>query len=82
MFGRTERGATLAVVNTNQDRAVELSLSGNIPELSNLSLYAYGNGLLKLDGDKLLPAQRELTLTAESRIRLAPETMLVYTSLE
>lgn len=42
MFGRTERGATLAVVNTNQDRAVELSLSGNIPELSNLSLYAYG----------------------------------------
>ena len=82
MFGRTERGATLAVVNTNQDRAVELSLSGNIPELSNLSLYAYGNGLLKLDGEKLLPAQRELTLTAESRIRLAPETMLVYTSLE
>lgn len=41
-----------------------------------------GNGLLKLDGDKLLPAQRELTAHGGSRIRLGPETMLVYTSLE
>lgn len=82
MFGRSAEGVTLAVVNTDRERAVELTLGGECSGLTGLSCYVYGEGLLKLDGERLLPAGRGVTLAPGSRIRLEPETMLVYTSME
>ena len=81
MVGRTDKGATVAVVNTHADRAVELTLRGLPAPLSGLSLYVYGEGVLKLDGERLLPTEQGVTLEEGARIRLEPETMLVYTSM-
>ena len=78
MVGRTDEGVTLAVVNTHADCAVELTLRGF--EASGLSLYVYGEGL-KLDGERLLPTEQGVALEEGARIRLEPETMLVYTSM-
>ena len=78
MVGRTDEGVTLAVVNTHADCAVELTLRGF--EASGLSLYVYGEGL-KLDGERLLPTEQVVALEEGARIRLEPETMLVYTSM-
>lgn len=82
MFGRKAGGATLAVVNTDRERAVELTLGGECSGLTGLSCYLYGKGVLKLDGERLLPVECGMTLAPGSRIRLEPETMLVYTSME
>lgn len=82
MFGRKAGGVTLAVVNTDRERAVELTLGGECSGLTGLSCYVYGQGVLKLDGERLLPVGRGMTLAPGSRIRLEPETMLVYTSME
>lgn len=82
MVGRTQRGTTLAVVNTDPERSVELRLETPLPELTGLNQYIYGPGRLALDGDWLLPVERGLRLAPGSRIRVAPETMVVYTSLE
>ena len=80
MVGRTDEGATLAVVNTHADRAVELTLRGLPARLTGLSLYVYGD-VLKLDGERLQPTERGVSLEEGARIRLEPETMLVYTSM-
>lgn len=81
MVGFSDGGATLAVVNTHADRAVELTLRGLPAALSDLSLYVYGEGVLKLDGERLSPVAGGLSLGQGARIRLEPETMLVYTSM-
>jgi len=82
MFGRTEKGVTLAVVNTDSERTVELTLENPQPGLSDLALYVYAPGRLRLGGERLLPVERGVALAPGSRISLAPETMLVYTSME
>lgn len=82
MYCRSEQGQTLAVVNTDPERTVELTLELPQAELRGLSLYAYVDGALNLAGERLLPVSRGITLAQGSTIRLAPETMLVYTSIE
>jgi len=37
--------------------------------------------VLKLDGERLLQTEQGVTLEEGARIRLKPETMLVYTSM-
>ena len=74
MFGRTE--------NTDSERTVELTLENPQPGLSDLALYVYAPGRLRLGGERLLPVERGVALAPGSRISLAPETMLVYTSME
>lgn len=58
MFGRTEKGVTLAVVNTDSERTVELTLENPQPGLSDLALYVYAPGRLRLGGERLLPVER------------------------
>ena len=82
MFGRTEKGVTLAAVNTDSERTVELTLENPQPGLSDLALYVYAPGRLRLEGERLLPVERGVALAPGSWISLAPETMLVYTSME
>lgn len=82
MFGRTEKGVTLAVVNTDSERTVELTLENPQPGLSDLALYVYAPGRLRLGGERLLPVERGGGACAGSRISLAPRPMLVYTSME
>ena len=42
--------------------------------------YLYAPGRLRLEGERLLPVERGVALAPW--ISLAPETMLVYTSME
>ena len=42
----------------------------------------YAPGRLRLEGERLLPVERGVALAPGSWISLAPETMLVYTSME
>ena len=72
----------MAVVNTDSERTVELTLENPQPGLSDLALYVYAGGQLELEGERLLPVERGVALASGSRISLAPETMLVYTSME
>ena len=44
--------------------------------------YAYARGRFRLEDERLLPVERGVALAPGSRINLAPETMLVYTSME
>lgn len=50
MFGRTEKGVTLAVVNTDSERTVELTLENPQPGLSDLALYVYAPGAAQARG--------------------------------
>ena len=55
MFGRTEKGVTLAVVNTDSERTVELTLENPQPGLSDLALYVYAPGRLRLRATGCFP---------------------------
>ncbi|BDE90638.1 hypothetical protein [Alistipes onderdonkii] len=44
--------------------------------------YVYVRGRLRLGGERLLPVERGVAHASGSWISLAPETMLVYTSME
>lgn len=82
MWGQSDGRPTLAVVNTNRDRAVVLTLEGLTSALTGLDRYLYAEGELRLEGERLLPTERRVTLRPGGRIRLEPESMVVYTALE
>lgn len=82
MWGWFDGKPTLAVVNTNPDLAVELTLEGLGLPLAGLDRYLYAEGVLKLDGERLLPVAEGMTLRSGERIRVDPESMVVYTALE
>ena len=44
--------------------------------------YLYAPGRLRLESERLIPEERGVALKPGSWISLAPETMLVYTSME
>lgn len=82
LWGQYDGKPTLAIVNTNPDHAVELTLQGLTSSWTGLDRYLYAEDLLNLDGERLLPVERDVTLRSGDRIRLEPESMVVYTALE
>lgn len=82
MWGRSDGKPTLAIVNTNRDRAVELTLEGADSSLAGLDRYLYAEGGLKLDEERLLPVDERIALRSGDRIRIDPGSMVVYTALE
>lgn len=62
MWGRSDGKPTLAIVNTNRDRAVELTLEGADSSLAGLDRYLYAEGGLKLDEERLLPVDERIAL--------------------
>ena len=82
MWGRSDGKPTLAIVNTNRDRAVELTLEGADSSLAGLDRYLYAEGGLKLDEERLLPVDKRIALRSGDRIRIDPGSMVVYTALE
>ena len=82
LWGEYDGKPTLAVVNTNPDQAVVLTLDGLTASWSGLDRYLYAEGALQLDGERLLPVERRVTLRSGDRIRIEPESMVVYTALE
>ena len=59
-----------------------MTLENPQPGLADLARYVYAPGRRRLGGERLLPVERGVALAPGSRISLAPETMLVYTSME
>ena len=82
MWGCSDGKPTLAIVNTNRDRAVELTLEGADSSLAGLDRYLYAEGGLKLDEERLLPVDERIALRSGDRIRIDPGSMVVYTALE
>ncbi|WP_418993014.1 hypothetical protein [Alistipes sp.] len=58
-----------------------MTLRGPVAGLAELARFTYG-ARLRLDGERLLPDRRGIALREGSRIRLEPETMLLFTSVE